>query len=67
VALVSTAEAADCRSESFEGMRYSVCSFDLTETDLRIFWRNDKRKPYRTFAALADDLAERGSWNWSLP
>jgi uncharacterized protein YigE (DUF2233 family) len=60
VALVSTAEAADCRLESFEGMRYSVCSFDLTQSDLRIFWRNDRGKPYRTFADLADDLAERG-------
>jgi uncharacterized protein YigE (DUF2233 family) len=59
-AFASAAEAAPCRSESFEGMRYWVCSFDLTETDLRIFWRNDKRKPYRTFSALADDLADRG-------
>jgi uncharacterized protein YigE (DUF2233 family) len=56
-----TAQAAECRSESYEGMRYAVCSVDVTETDLRIFWRNNERKPYRTFAALADDLAERGS------
>jgi uncharacterized protein YigE (DUF2233 family) len=41
-------------------MHYAVCSFDLTEADLRIFWRDEKRTPYRTFSALADDLAERG-------
>lgn len=60
LAFVSTVEASPCRLESYEGMRYSVCSFDVAESDLRIFWRNDRHKPYRTFAALADDLASRG-------
>ena len=54
----TTAEAAPCRTEAFEGMRYAVCSFELAETDLRIFWRDEARLPYRTFAALADNLAE---------
>jgi uncharacterized protein YigE (DUF2233 family) len=54
------AAPAPCHNETFEGMRYAVCSFDLTETDLRIFWRDDDRQPYKTFAALADDLAARG-------
>jgi uncharacterized protein YigE (DUF2233 family) len=62
VSLPSTAAAATspCRNETFEGMRYAICSFDVTETDLRIFWRDGDRKPYRTFANLADDLAARG-------
>ena len=60
VSFASAAQAAPCRTEAFEGMHYSVCSFDLAETDLRIFWRDDTRKPYRTFARLADDLAARG-------
>jgi uncharacterized protein YigE (DUF2233 family) len=60
VSLASTAQAAPCRTESFEGMHYAVCSFDLTESDLRIFWRDENRTPYRTFSALADDLAARG-------
>lgn len=60
LSVASTAAAADCRVEAFEGMRYDVCSFDLAETDLRIFWRNEERTPYRTFSALAEDLAERG-------
>ncbi len=60
MSFASAADAAPCRTEPFEGMHYSVCSFDLAETDLRIFWRDDTRKPYRTFARLADDLAARG-------
>jgi len=53
------AAAADCRSESFEEATYTVCSFDLRRTDLRIFWRNADAAPYGTFSALADDLARR--------
>lgn len=56
----STAEAAPCRSDSFEGAQYTVCSLDLAESDIRIFWRNQARQPYRTFSALATDLADRG-------
>ena len=60
VSFASAADAAPCRTEAFEGMHYSVCSFDLAETDLRVFWRDEERKPYRTFSSLADDLAARG-------
>src|SRR5687768_17450288 len=60
--LTSAAEA-DCRLESFEGAEYAVCSFDVTETDLRIFWRDEEEEPYRTFSALAEDLTGRG---WAL-
>lgn len=59
-ALLSTAEAAPCRSERFEGTPYTVCTFDIAQTDLRIFWRNGKAEPYRTFSSLAGDLADRG-------
>ena len=55
VSFASTAQASSCRTESFEGMHYSVCSFDLAQSDLRIFWRDENRRPYRTFSALADD------------
>ncbi len=57
--LTSVAEA-ECRVQSFEGSDYAVCSFDVTETDLRIFWRDEEERPYRIFSALADDLARRG-------
>ena len=51
-----TAHAEPCRSESFRGASYTVCSFDPTKDNLRTYWRGDNGKPYRTFAALAEDL-----------
>ncbi len=55
-----SAVAGPCRSESFEGSSYTVCSFDLTKTPLRTFWRNEAGEPYRTFSALAADLKKQG-------
>jgi uncharacterized protein YigE (DUF2233 family) len=54
------ARADPCRSESFEGASYIICSFDSTKDDLRIYWRGDDDQPYRTFAALAADLEAKG-------
>lgn len=51
--------AGPCREEAFEGTRYTVCSFDLAEADMRLFLGDASGRPYRTFAALADDLAAR--------
>ena len=51
-----TTYAEACRSESFKGAPYIVCTFDPAKDDLRIYWRGDDSKPYRTFAALAGDL-----------
>ena len=45
---------------SFRGASYIVCSFDLTKDELRIYWRGDDGKPYRTFAALAVELEAKG-------
>jgi uncharacterized protein YigE (DUF2233 family) len=58
--LTPAAAEAACREEAFEGTGYAVCSFDLSRTDLRLFWRNADKKPYGSFAALAEDLTERG-------
>jgi uncharacterized protein YigE (DUF2233 family) len=60
VAAPVTAKAEPCRSESFEGASYIVCSFDPTKDNLRLFWLGDGGKPYRTFAALAADLESKG-------
>jgi uncharacterized protein YigE (DUF2233 family) len=57
---IGTAHAEPCRNESFKGASYIVCNFDLTKDDLRIYWRDDDGKPYRTFAALAADLEGKG-------
>ncbi len=55
-----SAEAA-CRAESFEGADYTICSFDLTQSDLRMFWRDGEGAPYRTFSALASALEAEGA------
>ena len=54
------AHAEPCRSESFEGASYIVCSFDLMEDELRMYWRGADGNPYRTFAALTADLERKG-------
>jgi uncharacterized protein YigE (DUF2233 family) len=54
------AAAEACRSESFEGNSYTICSFDLRTTDLRIFWRDGDGTPYRSFSNLASDLDASG-------
>jgi uncharacterized protein YigE (DUF2233 family) len=55
------AQADPCRSETFEGTGYTVCAFDPAAADLRIFWRDDAGAPFRTFEALSEDMARRGS------
>jgi uncharacterized protein YigE (DUF2233 family) len=54
------AHAEPCRTQSFSGASYLVCSFDLTRDDPRTYWRRDDDKPYRTFAALAKDVERKG-------
>jgi uncharacterized protein YigE (DUF2233 family) len=53
-------QAKPCHNESFKGASYIVCKFDPTKEDLRMYWRGDDGKPYRTFAALAADLKAKG-------
>jgi uncharacterized protein YigE (DUF2233 family) len=60
LAAPAAAQAEPCRSETFAGASYVVCSFDPAKDDLRTFWRNADGKPYRTFTALAADLETKG-------
>ncbi len=61
IALATEPSAAEpCRGERFEGSAYTVCSFDLTKSDVRVFWRNGEGEPYRTFSALAGALSAEG-------
>jgi uncharacterized protein YigE (DUF2233 family) len=61
VALVAgPALAAPCREETFQDNAYIVCSFDLSQTDLRLFWRNPDGAPFGTFTALAGYLGAEG-------
>ena len=60
LAVPAAAYAQPCPTHSFSGASYLVCSFDLTRDDLRTYWRRDDGQPYRTFAALAEDLEGKG-------
>ena len=59
IAGIAAASAA-CRSESFEDNGYIVCSFDLAETDLRLFWQHPDGDAFGTFTALAGHLEGGG-------
>lgn len=52
--------AGPCGPLNFEGANYTVCSFDLRKTDLRIFWQDSAGKPYLGFSTLASSLAADG-------
>jgi uncharacterized protein YigE (DUF2233 family) len=52
--------SAACREAVFEEAAYTVCSFDLAESELRLFWRDADGLPYRTFTALAGRLEAAG-------
>jgi len=52
--------AEPCRNDSSRAAAYIVCRFDPTKDDLRIVWRGDDGRPYRTFDALAAELKGEG-------
>jgi uncharacterized protein YigE (DUF2233 family) len=56
----AAAQAESCRSQSFEGESYVVCSFSAGKDNLGMFWRGEDGEPYRTFAALAADVQRKG-------
>jgi uncharacterized protein YigE (DUF2233 family) len=60
LAVPAAAQAEPCHSQSFLGASYIVCSFVVSKEDLRMFWRGEDGKPYRTFAALATNLEAKG-------
>jgi len=52
--------AEPCRNDSFRGAAYIVCRFDPTKDDIRIVWRGQDGRPFRTFDALAAELRQEG-------
>ncbi len=58
--LASAATANPCRSETFEAKVYTVCSFDLPATDMRVVWQDADGRTYGAFADLAAALKEKG-------
>jgi uncharacterized protein YigE (DUF2233 family) len=59
-ALFAPAAFAQCEPRSYEGARYIVCGFDIRQDDVRLYWRDKDRRPYRNFTALAQALKARG-------
>ncbi|WP_421725971.1 phosphodiester glycosidase family protein [Bauldia sp.] len=54
------AAVAACTSETFAGADYTVCSFDLADDDVRLFWQRPGSGPFATFSALAAHLDGQG-------
>ena len=49
-----------CTPVEHAGNRYTVCVIDLTESDLRLFWRDEAGAPYETFRAVETALNRQG-------
>jgi prepilin-type processing-associated H-X9-DG protein len=60
LAVAPAAAAPACAPRAFDSTRYTVCSFDARRDDIRLYWADARRKPYGSFAALAQDLAAHG-------
>lgn len=60
LALPRSASAEPCRTQSFGGSSYVVCSFDLARETVRTYWLGGDGKPYRTFGALGEALEREG-------
>lgn len=54
------ADEGVCRSESMDGTRFTVCAIDPENADLRIFWRDEGGRAYRSFSNLSSALEARG-------
>ncbi|NSW57571.1 MAG: phosphodiester glycosidase family protein [Armatimonadetes bacterium] len=44
----------------YEGHRYTVCTVDLRKFDIELFWRDEKKRPFKGFAALETWLNRKG-------
>jgi uncharacterized protein YigE (DUF2233 family) len=56
----AAAKAVECRSESFDGGRFSVCEVTLPEEDLRVFQSAPDGQIWGQFSALEEGLREEG-------
>lgn len=54
------AQAATCRSDTFDGARFTWCRIDMTREDLRLWLTDDEGDPLGTFTRLEQALAAEG-------
>ncbi len=57
---VALAAPPSCEEIEYGGVDYTVCIADLSQSDLRLFWRDASGAPYRTFRAVDAALAGQG-------
>ena len=48
----AAAEPAPCRTVTFAGASFTVCTFDLRDTELRLHWKDDHGEAYGSLGAL---------------
>lgn len=57
---VARAAAEGCRNRTLLGTPYIVCAFNPATDDLRLYWRGQDGRPFRTFDALSRALQSEG-------
>ena len=54
------APALACAPRTYDGVNFTVCSFDPRHDDIRLFWKGSDGKPYGAFSTLVDALKSSG-------
>ncbi len=52
--------AADCRTDSYDGARFTWCRVDMAAEDLRLWLRDSSGEPLGTFTRVEDAVAAEG-------
>ncbi len=50
-----------CDTRTFEGSRFTVCSYDARADEIRLAWRGADGQPLRSLAALEQSLGEKAA------
>ena len=56
----ATFASAACAEKSFDGAKFTACTFDPRRDDIRLFWKGADDRPFGTFSALAKALESDG-------
>ncbi|MEI4261736.1 phosphodiester glycosidase family protein [Roseovarius sp. D0-M9] len=59
--LPAVAQAADCRTEAFEDVRYSICEVDMRSADLRVFLQSPDGENLGSFSRVGTMLEAEGA------
>ncbi len=56
----TTNNGVQIRQLEFKGNKYAVVSVDLKKAKLKMFWKDSKNQPFKTFQKLEQQLAKNG-------